>query len=191
MYRSWLRSAMAEQGNRERSLSHLWGMSGLKKIAGLSLLIVWYLVQKAWHASVDVNCTMPATQCSKMLGLGLYYPKRWDGFCFISFFLYRWPKYLRYQTVKFELLNLIFYISNFNSNKSPTRCNNFPVYYPDVYLQLNMFRAFSHPSSGPAGPTTNTARLSPQYEGKNRDCHWSHWAPDDGQENARNILSCK
>ena len=36
----------------------------------------------------------------------------------------------------------------FNSNKSPTWCNNFPVYYPDVCLQLNMFRAFSRPSSG-------------------------------------------
>jgi hypothetical protein len=24
----------------------------------------------------------------------------------------------------------------------------FSVYYPDVYLQLNMFRAFSRPSSG-------------------------------------------
>jgi len=35
-----------------------------------------------------------------------------------------------------------------SSNKSPTRYNNFPVYYPDVYLQLNMFRAFSRPSSG-------------------------------------------
>jgi len=35
-----------------------------------------------------------------------------------------------------------------NSNKSPTRCNSFSVYYPDVYLQLNMFRAFSRPSSG-------------------------------------------
>jgi len=23
-----------------------------------------------------------------------------------------------------------------------------PVYYPDVYLQLNMFRVSSHPSSG-------------------------------------------
>jgi hypothetical protein len=34
-----------------------------------------------------------------------------------------------------------------NSNKSPTRCNDFPIYYPDVYLQLNMFRAFSRPSS--------------------------------------------
>jgi hypothetical protein len=39
--------------------------------------------------------------------------------------------------------------------------------------------------------TTNTARLSPRYEGKTRGCHCSHWAPDDGRENARNILSCK
>ena len=67
------------------------------------------------------------------------------------------------------------------SNKSPTRCNSFPVYYPDVHLQLNMFRAFSRSSSGAqwlqwqplglpsyrgdsralfvVGPTTNTARL--------------------------------
>jgi hypothetical protein len=36
----------------------------------------------------------------------------------------------------------------FNSNKSPTWCNSFSVYYPDVCLQLNMFRAFSRPSSG-------------------------------------------
>jgi len=34
------------------------------------------------------------------------------------------------------------------SNKSPTRCNNFPVYDPDVYLQINVFRASSRPSSG-------------------------------------------
>jgi len=33
------------------------------------------------------------------------------------------------------------------SNKSPTRCNNFPIYYPDIYLQLKMFRALSLPSS--------------------------------------------
>jgi hypothetical protein len=31
----------------------------------------------------------------------------------------------------------------FNSNKSPTCCNRFSVYYPDVCLQLNMFLAFS------------------------------------------------
>jgi hypothetical protein len=35
-----------------------------------------------------------------------------------------------------------------DSNKSPTRYNSFSVYYPDVCLQLNMFRAFSRPSSG-------------------------------------------
>jgi hypothetical protein len=44
----------------------------------------------------------------------------------------------------------------YNSNKSPTRCNNFPVYYPDVYSQLNMFRAFFRPSSG---------------------AQWLHWQP--------------
>jgi len=100
--------------------------------------------------------------------------------------------------------------------KSPTRCNNFPVYYPDVHLQLNMFRAFPRPSSGaqwlqwqplvlplyrddscavfvvgPACPTTNTARLSSRYKGKTRGCHCSHWAPDDGRGNARNMFSCK
>jgi hypothetical protein len=36
----------------------------------------------------------------------------------------------------------------FNSNKSPTSCNNFSVYYPDLCLKLNMFRAYSRLSSG-------------------------------------------
>jgi len=40
-------------------------------------------------------------------------------------------------------------------------------------------------------PTTNTARLLPRYEGKTRGCYCSHWVPDDGRENARNMLSCK
>jgi hypothetical protein len=104
----------------------------------------------------------------------------------------------------------------FNSNKSSTWCNSFSVYYPDVCLQLSMFRAFSRPSSGaqwlqwqrlvlpsyrgdsravfvvgPAGPTTNTAPLSPRNEAKTRGCHCSHWAPDNGWENVRNMLSCK
>jgi hypothetical protein len=39
-------------------------------------------------------------------------------------------------------------VNMYSLNKSPTKCNNFPVYYPEVYLQLNMFRAFSRPSSG-------------------------------------------
>ena len=38
--------------------------------------------------------------------------------------------------------------SSYNSNKSPTWCNSFSVYYPDVCLQLSMFRAFSRPSKG-------------------------------------------
>ena len=41
------------------------------------------------------------------------------------------------------------------------------------------------------GPTTNTARLSPRYEGKTRGCHCSHWTLDDGRENTQNMLSCK
>jgi len=44
---------------------------------------------------------------------------------------------------------------------------------------------------GPAGPTTNTARLSPRYECKTRGCYCNHWAPDDGREDVRNMLSCK
>jgi hypothetical protein len=44
---------------------------------------------------------------------------------------------------------------------------------------------------GPVGPTRNTTRQSPRYGGKTRGCHCSHWAPDDGRENARNMLSCK
>jgi hypothetical protein len=75
----------------------------------------------------------------------------------------------------------------FNSNKSPTWCNSFSVYYPEVCLQLNMFWVFSRPSSGaqwlqwqplvlpsycgdsravfvvgPAGQNTKTARISPR-----------------------------
>jgi len=111
-------------------------------------------------------------------------------------------------------VTLTFWHRNFtsNSNKSPTWCNSFSVYYPEVRLQLNMLRAFSRPSSGARWlqwqplvlpsycgdsrivfvvvPTTNTTRLSPRYEGKTRGCHCSHRAPDDCRENARNMLSC-
>jgi hypothetical protein len=47
-------------------------------------------------------------------------------------------------------VTLTFWHRNFtsNSNKSPTWCNSFSVYYPEVRLQLNMLRAFSRPSSG-------------------------------------------
>jgi len=56
------------------------------------------------------------------------------------------PVVLHNKGIFYTVLNTTIY--NYNSNKSPTRCNNFSVYYPDVYLQLNMFRAFSRPSSG-------------------------------------------
>ena len=49
------------------------------------------------------------------------------------------------------------------SIKSPTRCNNFLVYYPDVYLQLNMFRVFSCPSSG-------AQRLHKRQDNKLENC---------------------
>jgi len=54
-----------------------------------------------------------------------------------------------------------------NSNKSPTRCNNFPVYYPDVYLQLTMFRAFSRPSPG-AQRLQWQPLVLPSYHGDSR-----------------------
>ena len=55
----------------------------------------------------------------------------------------------------------------FNSNKSQTWCNNFSVYYPDVCLQLNMFRAFSRPSSGAQWLQWQPPVLSP-YRGDSR-----------------------
>jgi hypothetical protein len=61
------------------------------------------------------------------------------------------------------------------------------------FFSLLSWRLFTaqHVSGVPAGPTTNTARLSPRYESKTRGCHCSHRAPNDGRENVRNMLSCK
>ena len=55
----------------------------------------------------------------------------------------------------------------FNSNESPTWCSNFSVYYPDVCLQLNMFRAFCRPSSGAQWLQWQTLVL-PSYRGDSR-----------------------
>jgi len=70
----------------------------------------------------------------------------------------------------------------FNTNKSPTRCNNFSVHYPDVRLQLNMFRAFSRPSSVAQWLQWQPLVL-PSYRGDSRAVFVG--------ENARNMLSCK
>jgi hypothetical protein len=77
-----------------------------------------------------------------------------------------------------NLGNFCLYPDNikFNSNKSPIRCNSFPVYYPDVYLRLNMFRASSRPSSG-AWWLQSQPLVLPTYRGKparprtQHDCH--------------------
>ena len=67
--------------------------------------------------------------------------------------------------------SVVYHILGYNvcnaSNKSPTRCNNFPVYYPDVYLQLNMFRAISRPSSGTRWLQWQPVVL-PSYRGDSR-----------------------
>jgi hypothetical protein len=107
----------------------------------------------------------------------------------------------------------------YNSNKSPTRCNSFPVYYPDVYLQLNMFRAHSCPSSGAQWLQWQPLVL-PSYRGDSRavfvvgpadrpaqprtqhDCHHDMKGKPEaatavsellmmGEKKARSMLSCK
>jgi hypothetical protein len=68
--------------------------------------------------------------------------------------LHQWciltPSLTQLYVITWEVFTLTFWHRSFtfNSNKSPTWCNNFSVNYPDVCLQLNMFRAFSRPSSG-------------------------------------------
>ena len=65
-------------------------------------------------------------------------------------------------------------------------------YLSDRYCYLPLsWKSWTWFECAVGGPTTNTARLSPWYEGKNRSCHCIHWAPDNGRENARNMLSCK
>jgi hypothetical protein len=51
-------------------------------------------------------------------------------------------------SLNFNSIYLDSRLTSNNSNKSPIRCNNFSVYYPDFYLQLSKFRAFSRPLSG-------------------------------------------
>jgi hypothetical protein len=121
-------------------------------------------------------------------------------------------------------------VSSCNSNKSPTTCNNSPVYFLTFIYSSTYFGHFPahhqelNDCSGSlwfylrimvtvmlcswlgrlwgigvcntlrfpiTGQTTNKVRLSPRYKGKTRDCHCSRWDPDDGRENARNMLSCK
>jgi hypothetical protein len=70
----------------------------------------------------------------------------------------------------FTCIHLTFWYRSFifNSNKSPTWCNSFSVYYPDVCLQLNMSRTFSRPSSGAQWLQWQPLVL-PSYRGNSRD----------------------
>jgi hypothetical protein len=102
-----------------------------------------------------------------------------------------------FQNQNISFFNICHRSFTFNSNKSPTWCNSFSVYYPDVCLELDMFRAFSRPSSGDQWLQWQPLVLT-SYRGDNRavfvvgsTCHCSHRAPDDGGKNARNMSSCK
>jgi len=75
----------------------------------------------------------------------------------------------------------------------------FPAYHQELndcsgslwfYLGMVVIVVLCSWPGRPARPQT-AARLSPRYEGKTGGCHWSHWVPDDGRENTRNMLSCK
>ena len=81
---------------------------------------------------------------------------------------------------KYKLVSGLRFVSPciiIHSNKSPTRCNNFLVHYPDVYLQLNMFRAFSRPSSGAQWLQWQLLVL-PSYRGDSRAVRGRAGRPD-------------
>jgi hypothetical protein len=66
---------------------------------------------------------------------------------------------------------------------SSTCFGRFPAHYQELndcsgslwfYLRIVVRIVLCSWSGRPAGPTTNTARLSPRYEGKTRGCDCSH-----------------
>ena len=77
----------------------------------------------------------------------------------------------RPDTPLLQLGSVTFWHQSFtlNSNKSPTWCNNFSVYYPDVFFHPNMFRAFFRPSSG-AQWLQWLPLVLPSYRGDSRAC---------------------
>jgi len=57
-----------------------------------------------------------------------------------------WRRRTIFTVYKFEVCKSVHH-RTIQINHQPD-ATIFPVYFPDVYLQLNMFRAFSRPSSG-------------------------------------------
>ena len=135
-------------------------------------------------------------------------------FCPFDSPLATWPMSKQFQKpfYKFKVCKSVHHHTiQINHQLDSTIC---PVYYPDVYLQLNMFLAFPRPSSGAhdcssslwfylrivvtvvlfswsGRPARTGKQLPPRSNGKPRGCHCSRWAPDDRREDARNMLSCK
>jgi hypothetical protein len=89
--------------------------------------------------------------------------------CKNSWFYIRWISGMsEINTTRYQITLTFSHPSfTFHSNKSPTRCKNFSVYYPDVCLQLNMFRVFFLPSSGAQWLQWQTLVL-PSYRGDSR-----------------------
>jgi hypothetical protein len=74
---------------------------------------------------------------------------------------------------------------------SSTCFGRFPAHHQELndcsgslwfYLRIVVIVVLCSWSGRPASQTTNTARLSPRYEGKTRGYHCSHWASDDGRK---------
>jgi len=70
-----------------------------------------------------------------------------------------------------------------------------PLFYLTFIYSLTCFgRPHAHHqelnNGRPARPRP-TALLSPHSKGKTRGCYCSCWVPDDGREDAQNMLSCK
>jgi len=72
-----------------------------------------------------------------------------NAFCFVvmTFNVIQFARQIRKRVLfKFKVCKTVHH-QTIQINQ-PTRCNNFSSLLLDVYLQLNMFRASSRPSSG-------------------------------------------
>ena len=118
------------------------------------LLSVWFFSGQFYRNPFQINAGSPREQraedCPHTVFRVHYVTKAMDGgtILYLCFDPSRWgiePFIL--HSIR-ETLTFWHWSFTFNSNKSSTRCKNFSVYYPDVCLQPNMFRAFSRLSSG-------------------------------------------
>ena len=120
----------------------------------------------------------------------------------VFYYFFKFCKSVYHRTIQidyqpdatiFQFIILMFIYSSTCFGRSPAHHHELNDCSSSLwfYLRIVVIAVLCSWSGRPAGPTTNTARLSPRYEGKTRGCHCSHWAPDDGRENDLNMLSCK